>query len=273
MPELKSPELVDSHAHLDVSEFNPDREEVLARAKSQGVNWVLCPLDACSEESLRNGLELQQKHENIFLAAGVHPHQAKDLKPKHLELIKKLAGEGKILAIGEIGLDFHYNFSDPEKQIEAFRLQLELASELKLPVIIHSRQAADKIIEAIEGTKFDQRGILHCFTENYNLARILIDRGFMISFSGLLTYLRADNIREAALKLPLRTMLVETDSPYLVPFPEKKTWKRNEPSFVVSTANYLAKLKNVQLMELAEITTRNFFQFFHLKKDWPGDKI
>jgi len=266
MSELGYPELVDSHAHLDMPEFNPDREEVLSRAKSRGVKWVLCPLDVSSESSLRNGLNLQEHHNNIYLAAGLHPHEAKNLKQEHIELIRKLAVEKKIKAIGEIGLDFHYNFSPPEKQIEAFRLQLELAVELQLPVIIHSRLAADKIIETLEAIRFNQTGILHCFTENYELAKVLIARGFLVSFSGIITYQRADNIREAAKKLPLNTILVETDSPYLTPFPEKKTWRRNEPALVVSTAKYLAGLKNISLDELAAITTRNFFDFFGLKK-------
>lgn len=262
----KSLSLVDSHAHLDMPEFNSDREDVLLRAEKSGVRWILCPVDLCSEENLKNGLQLQEKHQNIYLAAGVHPHQAKQLNQEHLDLIKKLAADKKILAVGEIGLDFHYNFSSPEKQMEAFGVQLELAAELQLPVIIHSRLAADKVVETIKVTKFNHQGILHCFTESFNLARTMIDQGFLVSFSGILTYTRAENLRETARKLPLTNILVETDSPYLTPFPEKKTRKRNEPAFVVSIAQELARLKNLSLEELSEATTENFFRLFGLKK-------
>jgi TatD DNase family protein len=266
MSEPKSLRLIDSHAHLDMPEFDHDREEVLLRAEKSGVKWILCPADLCSEESLEKSLRLGQNHQNIYLAAGVHPHQAKQLDKKHLEMIRQLAKDQKIIAIGEIGLDFHYNFSLPEKQIEVFRNQLELASELKLPVIIHSRLAAEKVIEAIKATNFSQRGILHCFTESWNLARTMIDYGFLVSFSGILTYSRAEEIRETARKLPLETILVETDSPYLTPLTEKKSHRRNEPAFVLSTASQLAKLKNLSLDELAQATTENFFNFFKLKK-------
>jgi TatD DNase family protein len=265
--------LVDSHAHLDMADFNSDRAEVIARARQNSVKWVLCPLDLCSEESLKNGLELRQKFSGIYLAAGVHPHQADRLSPEHLDSIKKLAEEKKILAIGEIGLDFYYNFSPEKKQMEAFSLQLLLAAELGLPVIIHSRQAAGKIIEAIKSTGFKQRGILHCFTENRELARTMLDQGFLISFSGILTYRPAAYLREIASQLPVETLLVETDAPYLTPWPEKKTWKRNEPALVVSTARTLARLHNLSLEEMAEITTNNFFRLFKLKKKLSGANI
>jgi len=266
MSETKNINLVDSHAHLDMPEFNGDREQVLFRAGKKGVNWILCPADACSKESLEKSLQFQKEHQNIYLAAGIHPHQASQLNPKHLLTIRQLHENKRILAIGEIGLDLHYNFSPPEKQVEAFRNQLELASELKLPVILHSRLAEEKIIEAIRDTNFTRRGILHCFTESWNLARTMIDYGFLVSFSGILTYSRAEDIRETALKLPLKNILVETDSPYLTPFPEKRSYKRNEPAFILSTATKLAEIKKVSLGELAEATTANFFNFFGLKK-------
>jgi TatD DNase family protein len=266
MSETKNINLVDSHAHLDMPEFDGDREQVLFRAEKKGVNWVLCPADVCSKESIEKSLDFQKKHQNIYLASGVHPHQASQLNSKHLETISRLSENKKIIAIGEVGLDLHYNFSSPEKQMEAFRTQLELASELKLPVIIHSRLAAEKIIEAIRDTNFSQKGILHCFTESWNLARAMIDNGFLVSFSGILTYSSAEDIRETAQKLPLKNILVETDSPYLTPFPEKRSYKRNEPAFVLSTAMKLAELKKVPLEELAEATTANFFNFFGLKR-------
>lgn len=256
--------LIDSHSHLDLPEFNQDRSEVVIRAQQNSVNWILCPLDLCLKESLENGLKLKSENENIFLAAGVHPHQANQFNQSHLDKIRKLAIEKKILAVGEIGLDFHYNFSPLEKQLEALRCQLELASELSLPVIIHSRLAEEKIIEIFQSTGFTGRGILHCFTESLKLARIMIEKGFLISFSGILTYPRAENIRYLARNLPLESLLIETDAPYLIPYPEKQKYRRNEPAFVVSTARELARCQNTSLEKVAEFTRENFFRLFNL---------
>lgn len=266
-------DLVDSHAHLDMPDFNRDRSRVIERARSRSVNWILCPLDLCSKESLGNGLKLQQDQPGIFLAAGVHPHQASQFHPGHLETIKRLAAEKKILAVGEIGLDFHYNFSPQEKQLEVFRAQLELAAELKLPVIVHSRLAEKKLLEIIPASGFSPRGILHCYTESLATARAMIGRGFLISFSGILTYPRAGDLREVARSLPLDSLLVETDSPYLTPEPEKQTNRRNEPAFVVSTALRLAELQRVSLEKVAEVTTTNFFGLFKLQNRVAGDKM
>ena len=259
--------LVDSHAHLDDRQFDADRPQVLTRAKEKGINWVLCPLDLCLKSSLDTGLKLAAEQANIYLAAGVHPHQAKELKEIHLRTIKQLAEEKKIMAVGEVGLDFHYNFSPPEKQLPALELQLDLAAELHLPVIIHSRLSGKQILELIGARNGRLRGIFHCFTENYQIAQKALDLGFLVSFSGILTYQRADDLRETAKKLPLESLLVETDSPYLTPWPEKKIYSRNEPALVLTTARMLASLKNVSLEELARKTTENFFRFFGLKKD------
>lgn len=267
------PNLVDSHAHLDMPDFNRDRFQVVDRARSKSVGWILCPLDLCSRDSLSNGLKLRQDRPGIFLAAGVHPHQASQLHPGHLETIRRLAAEKKILAVGEIGLDFHYNFSPPEKQLEAFRAQLELAAELKLPVIIHSRLAEKKLLEIIPASGSGPRGILHCYTESLATARTMIERGFLISFSGILTYPRAGDLREVARNLPLDSLLVETDSPYLTPEPEKRKNRRNEPAFVVSTARLLAELQRVPLEKVAESTTANFFNLFKLQNQATGDKM
>lgn len=265
--------LVDSHAHLDMQEFNPDRQQVIERARRSGIHRILCPLDLSSEESLRIGFELSQKNPDILLAAGIHPHQASQLKTCHLDNLKKLAKENKILAVGEIGLDFHYNFSSRDKQLEAFKLQLELAAELGLPAIIHSREAEKELLELIPDPGFSPGGILHCFTESYETARKMIDRGFLISFSGILTYPGAEQIRETARKLPLDRLLVETDSPYLTPLPEKKKYRRNEPAFILSTARLLAELHKITLEELAEITGANFSLLLKLKKQTPDVKM
>ncbi|MGB9836630.1 MAG: TatD family hydrolase [Candidatus Saccharicenans sp.] len=267
------PILVDSHAHLDDRQFDADRPQVLTRAKDRGINWILCPLDLSLETSLEVGLKLAKEQSNIYLAAGLHPHQAKQLNENHLQTLKQMAEEKKIMAVGEIGLDFHYNFSPPDKQLNALELQLDLATELKLPVIIHSRLAGDKIIELLETRKGRLRGIFHCFTESYDIARKALDLGFLVSFSGILTYQRAEDLREVARKLPPESLLVETDAPYLTPWPEKKVYSRNEPALVITTARRLAELKNMTLEDLARKTTENFFDFFGLKKAGAGVNI
>lgn len=265
--------LVDSHAHLDDRQFDADRPQVLTRAKDRGINWILCPLDLSLETSLEVGLKLAKEQSNIYLAAGLHPHQAKQLNENHLQTLKQMAEEKKIIAVGEIGLDFHYNFSPPDKQLNALELQLDLAAELKLPVIIHSRLAGDRIIDLLEPRKSRLRGIFHCFTESYDIARKALDLGFLVSFSGILTYQRADDLREVARKLPPESLLVETDAPYLTPWPEKKVYSRNEPALVITTARRLAELKNMTLEDLARKTTENFFNFFGLKKAGAGVNI
>ena len=255
-------ELADSHAHLDMPEFAPDRAEVLARAWKAGVRSLLCPADVTNPESTACVLEMTGRHSWIAAAAGIHPHQAKELEPVHLQTIRDLARDGKIAAVGEIGLDYHYNFSSPDKQREAFRAQLRLAGELGLPVIIHSRRAAADIIAAIIEEKFAGGGILHCFTEDRETAFEMLGRGFYISFSGILTYPSAGDLRDIAAGIPAGRLLVETDSPYLTPSPLRGKAARNEPAFVVETARRLAELRKISLGELAALTLRNFQTLF-----------
>ena len=257
-------EIADSHAHLDMAEFDPDREEVMRRAWAGGVKALLCPIDLTAPESLPRILELKQEFSWVSAAAGIHPHQAKDFSPSHLEAISRLARAGKIAAVGEIGIDHHYNYSPPPVQAEAFRAQLRLAQELELPVVVHSRDAGKEILAAVEGEEFTRGGVLHCFTENRETAERMIGLGFFISFSGILTYPNAHDLREIAAGLPLEKILVETDSPYLVPQPLRGIKKRNEPLFVIETARQLAELKDRALEEMASITLRNFRTTFRV---------
>jgi len=255
-------ELVDSHAHLDMPEFEPDRAEVLARAWKAGVRSLLCPADITNPVSIARVLDMTERYSWIAAAAGVHPHQAKQLEPAHLEIVRDLAKSGKIAAVGEIGLDYHYDFSPPDRQREVFRAQLRLAGELGLPVIIHSRKAAKDIIAAVAGENFTRGGILHCFTEDRATALEMLDRGFYISFSGILTYPSAGDIREVAAEVPAARLLIETDSPYLTPSPLRGKAVRNEPAFVVETARRLADLRKMPLGELAALALRNFQTLF-----------
>jgi TatD DNase family protein len=257
-------EIADSHAHLDMAEFDSDREEVVRRAWAGGVKTLLCPIDLTAPESLPRILKLQRVFSWISAAAGIHPHQAQDFSTSHLEAIRRLAMAGKIAAVGEIGIDHHYNCSPPPVQAEVFRAQLRLAQELELPVIVHSRDAGKEILAAIEEEGFSRGGVLHCFTEDQGTAERMIGLGFFISFSGILTYPNAQNLREIAAGLPLEKILVETDSPYLVPQPLRRAKKRNEPLFVIETVKLLAELKDMALEEMAAITLRNYRSAFRV---------
>jgi TatD DNase family protein len=254
--------LVDSHAHLDMDEFDTDREDVIERARQEGVIAILCPADLTNQKSMQIVFDLIQKNENIIASSGVHPHQAKLFNPDHCQTIEELAREKKIKAVGEIGLDFYYTHSPPQQQESAFRHQLAAAQNAGLPVIVHSRNSDMRTAEAVEEEHFTEGGVLHCFTEDWELAKRMLDRNFYISFSGILTIPNASQLRETAKKIPLNRIMVETDSPYLVPSPFRGRIKRNEPAFVKETAKVLAELKKVTLAELAEITTHNFETLF-----------
>lgn len=258
--------LVDSHAHLDMEEFNPDREEVLRRAVEAGVHTVLCPAELTDSKSLDIILGLTEKSAVVAAAAGVHPHQAKKFQEDCLDTLRRLAAAKKILAVGEIGLDYHYDFSPRHQQQESLRRQINLARELSLPVVIHSRNSGPDIIAAVQEERLERGGVLHCFTEDWSVARAMLDFGFLISFSGILTFPNAFSLREIAKKLPLERILVETDSPYLVPSSLKGKTKRNEPAFVTVTAEALAGLKGLLLEDLARHIVQNFETMFRFEK-------
>jgi TatD DNase family protein len=263
---VKLPRLVDSHAHLDMPEFDADREAAVRRALAAGVAAILCPADLTRAQSLPAILGLQEAFPTILAGAGVHAHQAEDFTESHLVQLRALASAGKIKAVGEIGLDYHYDLSPRDRQREVLRAQLRAARELGLPAILHSRLSGPDIREAIDGERFTAGGILHCFTETWDVARSMLDRGFLVSFSGILTFPKAADLREVAKKVPLDRLLVETDSPYLAPVPFRGAGKRNEPAFVVETARVLAGLRGMALPELAEATTANFARLFPFEK-------
>jgi TatD DNase family protein len=261
MMNAERPALVDSHAHLDMPEFDADREDVVRRARDAGIATVLCPSELASGTSLPTVLNLVAAHPSFLAAAGVHPHQAKAFGERHALALRELGAAGRIAAVGEIGLDFHYEYATPGEQRTAFRDQLRLAGEIGLPVLIHSRLAGPEVVAAVRETGFSRGGILHCFTEGWDTAAAMIDLGFLISFSGILTFPRAEALRDVARKVPAELLLVETDAPFLAPVPFRAK-KRNEPAFVVETARVLAGLKGMPFEDLAAATTRNFFALF-----------
>jgi len=260
---------VDSHAHINAEEFQDDRGQVIARAFQEDIEAILCPAELTEPKNLQIALELIEKHENIFAAAGVHPHNAKGFHSGVASTLERLVSGKKILAVGEIGLDFHYNFSSPEDQRTALRNQLNIAQDLGLPVVIHSRNAADEIAAAIEEEGFSNGGVLHCFTENWEFADHMLEQNFLISFSGILTYPNAQSLRDVAKKLPLTKILIETDSPYLTPVPYRGRIKRNEPVYVKEVAKTLAAIQHVDLSEVAQVTSQNFASLFPIEITRP----
>jgi TatD DNase family protein len=260
------PRLVDSHAHLDMPEFDPDRAATVRRAFDAGIVAILCPTDLTRPASFLTIAALEGEFPTVLAAAGVHPHQAKDLTQSHLRELEGLAARRAIRAVGEIGLDYHYDFSPAEVQRQALRSQLALATAAGLPVLLHSRLAGADIIAAVDAERFHGGGILHCFTEDWETARAMLDRGFFVSFSGILTFPKSGALREVASRVPLDRLLVETDSPYLAPVPYRGSGRRNEPAFVLETARVLAGVRGLPLEDLAEATTRNFSGFFPFEK-------
>lgn len=250
----------DSHAHLDMEAFDADREDVLSRAEASGVGAVLCPIDATSERSRRLTLEMMAGHPRISAAAGLHPHQAASGMDEAVETIRRLAAGARIRAVGEIGLDYHYRFASPADQQTAFRAQLALAGELGLPVIVHSRLAGDDVRAAVDAEAFTGGGVLHCFTESWDIARAMLDRGFAVSFSGIVTFPKAGDLRDVAARIPLDRLLLETDAPYLAPVPHRG--RRNEPAFLLETARLMAALRKTPLQDLAAATSANFARLF-----------
>jgi TatD DNase family protein len=257
-------DLIDSHAHIDDPKFSEDRDAMLKRAQSAGVNTILAIGTGPGPEKLDAALPYAEAHDWIYTTVGIHPHEAKDVTQAHLDTLARLAQHPKVIAWGEIGLDYFYDHSPREIQQRVFRDQMNLARAANLPVIIHCRDAwsdcLDILEEAWKPTGFG--GILHCFTSTTEDARRGIDMGFLVSFTGNLTYPKAQNIRDVAKDLPLENILIETDSPYLAPQPVRG--KRNEPAYVAEVAKALANVRNLGTEEIAAVTAGNFRRFFHL---------
>ena len=281
--------LIDSHCHIDGEQFDAERDEVVQRANDAGVKALLnVGTGDPHSDDFHRAVAVAEKYENVFASVGVHPHDAKlydDKAENHLvELVKS---SKKVIAWGEIGLDFYYDHSPRDVQIEVFRRQIRTAKSLGLPIIVHSRDADEETIDILTKEFADSSkliagswnlensfqpsassrqpnpGIMHCFGGTPTMAESLLRLGFLISFAGNVTFKKADNLREAAKVVPLDRLLVETDCPFLTPVPLRG--KRNEPSFVVHTAQFLADLYGVELETLGAATTKNFLDFFRLE--------
>jgi len=261
--------LIDSHAHLDVSNYDADRAEVIARARQSGVEMMLeiCGSDI-AKGSLDAGLKLVEEYPFIYGAIGAHPHEA-SLYDDALECkLIEMSEHEKVVGWGEIGLDYHYDHSPRDAQRRVFRRQLRLALERRLPAIIHTREAEDDTIQILredwtDAGGDDIGGVIHCFTGTQKLADAAIEMGFHISFSGVLTFKNAADLRDVARSVPMERLLVETDCPYLAPLPHRG--KRNEPAFVLETAARLAELKGAGVEEIARATSGNFKRLFNIR--------
>ncbi len=253
--------LVDTHAHLDMKEYDGDRDAVVLRAREAGVSRIVSiSTDAASAHET---VGLAEKFEGVFASVGVHPHDAGKIRPGDLEDLLGLAAHPKVVAWGEIGLDYHYDHSPRDVQREVFRRQVALARKAGLPLIIHTREAdADTLTVLGEEGARELGGVFHCFSGDAALARAALDMGFHVSFSGIVTFKKADALRDAARLIPSDRLLVETDAPYLAPVPHRG--KRNEPARVALVAACLAEVRGASVEEVARATTENAVRLFRL---------
>jgi TatD DNase family protein len=258
---------VDSHAHIDGPEFDADRDEVIQRARDAGVSTILNVGTGDPHSGvLERAVDLAEKYADVYTSLGTHPHDARLFDTAAEQRIKSLLQQSsRVIAWGEIGLDFHYDNSPRDVQMNVFRRQLQLAREARLPVIIHTREAEDETIQILKSDWAGAGipGIMHCFSGSLTLAQQAIELGFLISFSGIVTFKKADDLREIAAQVPLDRLLIETDCPFLAPVPFRG--KRNEPAYVVEVARCLAEVRELSLEEIARITTDNFARLFKLK--------
>jgi len=254
--------LVDSHAHLDASEFDSDREQVLQRARAAGVGAILAI--GGNPEALDAAAVLAAGHDWIYAAAGIHPHEASLATEAKYDMLNRLAEHPRFLAWGEIGLDYHYDHSPRDVQQRVFLEQLELARAARRPVIIHCREAWPDCLMLLDRNwrASGLGGIFHCFSGTLEEARQGIEMGFLISFAANVTYPKAQNLRDVARDLPLASLLLETDSPFLAPQPQRG--RRNEPAYVAEVAKTLGPVRDLAPVEIAAATTDNFCRFFRL---------
>jgi TatD DNase family protein len=247
--------LVDSHVHLDDTKFDADRDAAIERARAAGVECMMAIGTGNGPADLAVAVRMADAYPFIYATIGVHPHDASKATEETWTSMRELAAHPKVLAVGEIGLDYHYDFSPREVQCEVFERQLTLAAECGKPIVIHTREAWDDTL-AILRAHWRGGGIMHCFTGDEAQARQSLDLGFHLSFGGVLTFPKAEEVRQAARMAPVDRLLIETDCPYLAPVPHRG--KRNEPAFVVETARRLAEVRGVPVETIAEATTGNF---------------
>jgi TatD DNase family protein len=263
---------VDSHAHLDGKQFDSDRDEVIRRAQEAGVQAMVAIGNGDGPPILDAGIQLAEKHPLMYATIGIHPHEAKLASDDAYAEMERLARNPKVIAWGEIGLDYYYDHSPKATQKQVFARQMDLAATANLPIVIHCRpsegtdDAWEDCLQLIQNDWESKGigGILHCFTGTWPHAKRALDMGFMVSFAGNITFPKAQQIRDAAAQVPLDSILIETDCPYLAPVPHRG--KRNEPSFVRETARKVGELRGKTMEEIGELTSRNFYRFFKISE-------
>ena len=253
---------IDSHCHLDNEQFNPDRDAVIQRALDAGVTRMVAIGTGDGPPDLEAGIRLADKYQPIYATAGVHPHDAAKATDESFQRLAELLKHPKVVALGETGLDYHYDFSPRDTQRAVFIEQMRLACQARKPIVIHTREAWEDTLALLkEHWPVEIGGIMHCFSGGPSEAQRSLDLGFYLSFGGILTFPKSLDIQAAARACPADRMLIETDAPYLAPVPHRG--KRNEPSFVVKTAEKLAALRSTTLDDIASTTTQNAFRLLN----------
>lgn len=252
--------LIDSHAHLDDERFDLDREYIIENLQKNGIELVVNI--GADIHSSKASVELAEKYKNIYAVVGVHPHEVKDMNENSLAEIEKLAKNKKVLAIGEIGLDYHYDNSPRDIQRKRFREQINLAKKLNLPIVVHSREADADILQILKEESQELRAIIHCFSSDRAQLKEYLELGFYIAIGGPVTFKKTDELKEVVKVVPLDKLLLETDAPYLAPTPYRG--KRNEPMFVKETAKLIAELRGITLEDLTLQTNKNTKKIFNI---------
>lgn len=252
--------MIDSHCHLADPKFENDLPLILKRADEAGIKTMITIGDTLPES--KKCVELAARYDPIFCTVGVHPHHAKDWKPADVSTLESLvASSPKVRAIGEIGLDYHYNFSEPDIQRSVFASQVALAKRLHLPIVVHCREAVEDVWAIVREYQ-DIKLVIHCCTEKWDDVERFVQNGWLLSFTGIATFPASKDIRNTIKECPLTQMMIETDAPYLAPVPHRG--KRNEPAYVAEVAKCIAGVKGISLQEVDETTTRNAVEFFGL---------
>jgi TatD DNase family protein len=251
---------IDTHAHLEMEAFDGDRREVLDRSAAAGLTAVITV--GTTLPDCKKAVALARQYEHLYAAIGIHPHEAEEFDEETPHALRMLAGCEKVVAIGEIGLDFFHNHSPREIQLLRFEEQLDLAEELNLPVIIHDREAHEETLDMLRPRKGRLRGVLHCFSGDRAMAKECLDMGFYLSVAGPVTYRNSEPLRDVVREIPLGRLLLETDAPYLAP--QLYRGKRNEPAYILETAKCIAEIRGIPVSELDELTTANAHRLFLL---------
>ena len=250
--------LIDSHAHIQLDKFDADRGAVLDRAQEAGVHAIM--VIGFDLETSRGAIALAEEHDQIYATVGMHPHDAKDLDDETVHIFRDLAAHPKVVALGEMGLDYYRDLSPRPIQKATFERQLDLAEELDLPIVIHNREAYHDILPILQAWSGRVRGVMHCFSGDVEIMHQSLALGFYIGIGGPVTYRKSNDLQEVARKVPADALLVETDCPWLAP--QFRRGKRNEPAYVRATAEKIAELRGISLEEIGEITTQNFEGLF-----------